>query len=419
MTFGITARLHLNRAAISLPIVLCLLVPATARAQRPGALRVLFIGNSYTYFNDLPEVFAKLAEAGHQGKIETRMVAPGGWRLKDHWEKGTARKLLGEGKWDFVVLQDQSTLGMDYWVEGTDHANSDAIFRPYAEKWAAQIQANGAAPVFFLTWAGKNVPEDQPALNYAYVRAAKDTRSLLAPVGMAWDALRHAQPSLALFYEGHGSHPSPAGSYLAACVLYATILHRDPLGLPSRITGTPVNLDTEKLEPGKSVTLVDLSAIDAETIQREAWKAWQGIADHGGYPNVLRPNPPAVEPLPAGLPLSGAELDGTWLGTILFYPIGPVEIVLRIESSPSLRGQLEIRYHSKDFADESVELSDLRVQGSELSFSDPKSVGVDNLAVHLLGVMPRHGELRGTAEASRENADSHVRLLGTWSLRKQ
>jgi len=399
--------------------VLCFLLPTRILAQQSGTTRVLFIGNSYTYFNDLPEIFAKLAEAGHRGKIETRMVAPGGWRLKDHWEKGAARKSLDDERWDFVVLQDQSTLGMDYWVKGTDHANSDAVFRPYAEKWAAKIREKGAIPVFFLTWAGRNVPEDQLALNYAYMNAAKETRSLLAPVGMAWDTLRHEQPSLGLFYEGHGSHPSPAGSYLAACVLYATIFQQNPLDLPSRITGTPVNLDTENPEPDKNATLVDLNAIDAKTIQREAWNVWQGIANHVGYPNLPLPNPPAVEPLPAGLLLSNAELDGTWLGIILFYPRGPADIVLRIEGTKSVRGQLEIKYHSKDFRDESIELSDLHVQGSELSFSDPKSIGVDNLAVHLHGVMPRHGELQGTAEASRDNSDGHVRILGTWSLKKQ
>jgi hypothetical protein len=404
---------------MSLLIALCFLLPARVSAQQLVTTRVLFIGNSYTYFNDLPEILAKLAEAGRRGKIETRMVAPGGWRLKDHWDKGTARQLLDEDKWDFVVLQDQSTLGMNYWVKGTDHVNSDAVFRPYAEKWAAKIREKGATPVFFLTWAAKNAPEDQAALNYAYASAAKETNSLLAPVGMAWDTLRHEQPSLRLFYEGHGSHPSPAGSYLAACVFYATIFHQNPLGLPSRITGTPVNLDTEKPEPAKNVTLVGLSPTDAETIQRESWKVWQQIAKHGGYPNLPLPNPPTVEPLPAGLPLSDAELDGTWLGTILFYPSGPVDVVLRIESTHGMRGHFELRYHSKNFRDESIELSDLQVRGSELLFSDPKSNGVDNLPVRLLGVMPRQGELQGTAEASRENADAHVRLLGTWSLKKQ
>lgn len=158
---GADGRPPSNRAIILLPLVLYLLLPAKATAQQSGTIRVLFIGNSYTYFNDLPEIFAKLAEAGHQGKIEARMIAPGGWRLLD------------DGKWDFVELQ--------------------------AEKWAAHIREKGATPVFFLTWARKSVPEDQPALSYAYVSAAKETRSLVAPVGMAWDALRHEQPSFALF----------------------------------------------------------------------------------------------------------------------------------------------------------------------------------------------------------------------------
>jgi hypothetical protein len=236
---------------------------------------------------------------------------------------------------------------------------------------------------------------------------------------MAWDALRREQPSLELFYAGHGSHPSPAGSYLAACVFYATIFHQTPQGLPARITGTPVNLDSEKPEPDQSSTLVDLSASEAETIQRESWKVWQAVADQGGYPNVPLPHPPAVEPLPAGLPLSEAALDGAWLGTILFYPSGPVDVVLRIESTQGLRGHLELRYHSQSFRDESLELTDLQVRGSELSFSDPQSPGVGNLAVRLLGVMPRPGELQGTAEASRKNADAHVRLVGTWSLKRQ
>ena len=190
--------------------LLCLFAISTATSQQSNTTRVLFIGNSYTYFNNLPEVFAQLAETSHHGKVETTMVAPGGWRLKDHWEKGTARELLESKKWDFVVLQEQSTLGMNYWVDGKSHVNSDAVFRPYAEKWAAAAHAKGATPVFFLTWAGKNAPEDQPALTYAYTRAANESGSLLAPVGMAWEALRREKPESGLFYEGHGSHPSPA-----------------------------------------------------------------------------------------------------------------------------------------------------------------------------------------------------------------
>jgi hypothetical protein len=395
-------------------IAICAVMIAIAGPQASHTTRVLFIGNSYTYFNNLPEIFAKLAEAGHKGRVEVSTVAPGGWRLKDHWEKGTALQLLDAEKWDFVVLQDQSTLGIAYWVEGKDHVNSDAIFRPYAEKWAAAVHARGAMPVFFLTWAGKNAPEDQAALNYAYARAAKDTGSFISPVGIAWETLRREKPNIGLFYEGHGSHPSPAGSYLAACVLYATIFHQSPLGLPPKIIGTPVNLKTEKPETNKSTTLADLNAKDAETLQAEAWNTWQRIANNGGYPEISPPQTPSLQPLPAGLPLSEPDLDGTWEGTILFYPIGPVDMVLRVRNTQSAKAQLEIKYHSKDLPDESIELSDFRVQDSSLSFSVPKSVGVDNLAVHFVGVMPRRGELQGTAEARREN----VEVLGSWTLKK-
>jgi len=397
--------------------MLCAVTFAAAR-PKPETLHVLFIGNSYTYFNDLPEIFARLGEAGGHGKVQTKMEAPGGWRLKDHWEKGGGPRLLGEEKWDYVVLQDQSTLGMDYWVEGKDHVNSDVLFRPYAEKWAAAIRQAGGTPVFFLTWAAKGAPEDQAALTYAYTRAAKETGSLLAPVGMAWEAVRREKLDVGLFSEGHGSHPSPSGSYLAACVLYAAVFHQSPVGLPSKVVGTPVNLDTELAEVGKSAALVDLMPEDADILQREAWSTWQNIARTGGYPSISQPDPPIVPPLTAGLPITDRDLEGTWQGTILFYPVGPVEMTLRVHNPPGAKPRLEIKYHSKDFTDESIELSDFAIKGRTIVFRDPKSVGVDNLEVRLTGIMTKAGELRGRADAARVKPDGTVTLSGSWSLKK-
>jgi hypothetical protein len=409
----------MDRKRFALVAMLMLSIGTTGLCRAQGmratcVTRILFLGDSYTYFNDLPAMISDLARHGNHCTIQTRMVAPGGWRLKDHWEKGTGRQLLEAEKWDFVVLQDQSTLGMNYWVDGRDHVNSDAVFRPYAEKWAAAVHAKGATPVFFLTWAGKNTPEDQSTLSYAYARVAKETRSLLIPVGMAWEAVRRDRPQIGLFYPGHGSHPSPAGSYLAACVFYAAMFHLNPLGLPSKLIGTPVNLDTGKLQMGKSATLVDLNAKDAAILQIAAWNAWQRVALNGGYPSISTPRVPAVQPLPAGLPLAAPDLDGMWKGSILFYPVGAVGMVLHVQSTHGLSARLEIRYHSKDFPDESVELSDVRVKLSRVLFSDPKSIGVDNLAVHLVGVMPTRNILQGTAEARNENAE----VLGSWTLRR-
>jgi hypothetical protein len=250
-----------------------LLYGQTQSAARP--LRLLFIGNSYTYFNNLPEMFAKLAEAGHQ-QVETRMTAPGGWKLQDHWNKGEALKVLHEGRWDYVVLQEQSTLGLNVVIDGQPRVTSDEVFRPYADKWAAEIRKAGAQPVFYLTWARKATPDDQSVLNDAYVRAAKANRATIAPVGIAWNQVRQQHRSIELFYMD-GSHPSPSGTYLAACTFYATVFHASPVGLPARIVGRPVNLDTAQVEVDKTTVLVDLPAPDAQALQAAAWAAWQSI----------------------------------------------------------------------------------------------------------------------------------------------
>ena len=144
----------MNRTATSLLVVLCFLLPTRIPAQPSGATRILFIGNSYTYFNNLPEIFAKLAQAGHRGKIETRMVAPGGWRLKDHWEKGTARKSLNHERWDFVVLQDQSTLGMHYLGQGNGSRQQRLRFPALRGKVGRKGPGKGCYAVFPLDMLG-------------------------------------------------------------------------------------------------------------------------------------------------------------------------------------------------------------------------------------------------------------------------
>jgi hypothetical protein len=79
-------------AALALVTAFSPLFSAGVRSQAPT--RVLFVGNSYTYFHNLPEMVVKLAAARRQ-KVEARMVAPGGWRLKDHWERrGSSSSVL-------------------------------------------------------------------------------------------------------------------------------------------------------------------------------------------------------------------------------------------------------------------------------------------------------------------------------------
>ncbi len=388
-----------------------------AAPQDNKPLRVLFIGNSYTYFNNLPEIFAGLAKAGGRA-VETRMEAPGGWRLKDHWEKGEARKALLDGKWDFVVLQDQSTLGVNYYFEGRPRVTSVEVFKPYAEKWVAAIHETGATPVFYLTWARKATPEDQAALNYAYMTAARETKAVVAPVGIAWRIALEQSPAPDLYYRD-GSHPSASGSYLAACTLYSVILKRNPDGLPGRIEGQPVNLDTEKVESGKNAVLVDIPPAEAKVLQSAAWQAWRQLSAKGGTFDVAPVQAPAAV-LPAGVILDGSALAGTWTGEVLFFPSGRADMTLALRrDGAEWKGRLEIAYHSKDLKDESIEITDFRVGERELTFSDPKSPGASNIKVSFRGVCVGAGEMSGVAEAVLVRPDSTVRLLGTWRLNRK
>jgi hypothetical protein len=350
--------------------------------------------------------------------VETRMFAPGGWRLKDHWEKGEALKALHGSKWDIVVLQEQSTLGVNYYVDGRIRIAGDTVFRPYADKWASEIRRVGATPMLYLTWARKAAPEDQAALTYAYIRAAIDAGAQVAPVGIAWERAREQQPLLELFYTD-GSHPSAAGSYLAACTFYAAIFHQSPAGLPGKISGIPVNLETAKAEPGKNAVLSDLPSEQAHVLQDAAWHACQQLENAGGL--NLAPVPvPTVAPLPAGDPLLSAELEGTWSGDLRFYPppLLPSQMELRLHREGNRwKGHLALLFHSSDQPDQSLDLDDLRVDEQQLSFTDPKAA--QHLTIHFRGVKAGPGELRGHAEASLGNSDSPVRLVGTWQLRKK
>ncbi|MGD0310242.1 MAG: SGNH/GDSL hydrolase family protein [Acidobacteriota bacterium] len=387
--------------------------------EKPRHLRVLFIGNSYTYFNNLPEIFRKLAQAGNQGDVGIGMIAPGGWRLKDHWEKGDALEVLHQSKWNIVVLQEQSTLGVNYYVDGRIRIAGDQIFRPYAEQWISEVRSAGATPILYLTWAREATPEDQAALNYVYMRAAKDFRSQVAPVGIAWERLRKEQPSLELFY-ADGSHPSPAGSYVAACTFYAAIFHQSPVGLPGTISGIPVNLQTAKAESSINAVLVDLPPELAHAIQQAAWEAWQEIDKAGGHLNLAPVPVPALPPLMGGDPLAAAELEGTWSGDLKFYPppFLPTQMELTLHREGNRwKAHLALMFHSSEQPDQSLDLSNCRVDTQQLSFTDPKAP--QKLSIRFRGVKGGPGELRGQAEARSATPDSTVRLLGTWQLRKK
>jgi hypothetical protein len=194
-------------------------------------VRVLFIGNSYTLVNDLPAMFVKLACAGGH-RVEAVMAAAGGWTLANHVASpDTAAKVKGQ-KWDFVILQEQSQ------IPAQEAARTSGMY-PAARQLAGQITAVGAQPIFFMTWGhAAGWPESglptfdtmQAQLAVGYLGIAQELHLPVAPVGIAWSATRTLAPDLQL-WQSDGSHPTETGTYLAACVFYATLFRQSPVGL--------------------------------------------------------------------------------------------------------------------------------------------------------------------------------------------
>jgi hypothetical protein len=195
-----------------------------------SCLRVLFIGNSYTYVNDLPGTLAALARA--QGKTaEVQTLATGGATLNDHLNDAATVPALESRKWDYVVLQEQSDTP-------SSSSGRDWLMFPAARALARQIEDRGEKPLFFMTWAHRDgdpslgVPDYesmQRAVDSAYLSISNELDAPVAPVGVTWFVVRR-QSSQVELWQGDGSHPSTAGTYLAACVFYATLFRQSPEG---------------------------------------------------------------------------------------------------------------------------------------------------------------------------------------------
>ncbi|MDF5712162.1 MAG: SGNH/GDSL hydrolase family protein [Nostoc sp. S4] len=226
---------------------------ASLQVAEQQSIKVLFIGNSYTYFNDLPWLTQQLAESVKEAKtLKTEMVVVAGATLNSHWKRGEALKLIKAKHWDYVVLQEQSILPI---------TNPQEMYE-YASLFDAEIKRVNSQTVFYLTWARQNQSETQKILTDSYMSIAQKLNAKVAPVGIVWQNIREANSQLSL-YTSDGSHPSPIGSYVAACVFYTTFYGNSPVGLSPRIYSS--NSSTPK--ESNRIELESLSQTDAQMIQ--------------------------------------------------------------------------------------------------------------------------------------------------------
>ncbi len=198
--------------------------------------KVLFLGNSYTAFNNLPAMVNDMAESTGDILIYDSNT-PGGYTLMGHATNATTLDKINSNNWDYVTLQAQSQ------ETSKEEAQMETDLYPYAESLSNAIRANDecSQPMFYMTWGRENGDAGNcnaipwvctyegmdDAIRTTYLFMANDNNAEIAPVGALWRYIRTNHPSLDL-YSNDGSHPSLAGSYAAACAFYTMIYKKDP-----------------------------------------------------------------------------------------------------------------------------------------------------------------------------------------------
>jgi hypothetical protein len=218
------------------------------KAPKNLSLKVVFIGNSFTARNDLPGLIALLAEAsGH--RLQHQLISVGGASLRTHWNKGHARNRIRDGDFDYVVLQEQSTLP----VKNATRMHENV--RLFDEV----IRAAGARTALYMTWARQHVPETQRTITAAYESIGREIGATVVPVGRAWQSVLAGRNSPAL-HDKDKSHPTLAGSYLAACVFYAVMFNGNPVELDVGVDGLP-DEDAQLLRQAAQATIENRSRL--------------------------------------------------------------------------------------------------------------------------------------------------------------
>lgn len=213
-------------------------------------LRVLFVGNSYTNTNNLPQILGQVANSMGDTLISDASVV-GGFTLKNHFENATTRGKIAAGNWDFVVLQAQSQE-----PAFPDEQVETETF-PYARKLDSLIHAANPCTetAFFLTWGRKdgdagNCPFYPPICTYSgmqdklserYLQMAQFCGGMLVPVGEVWRKMRIQYPGEEL-YNSDGSHPALSGTYLSSLVFYHSLFRKVPLPNVYRPAGISATL---------------------------------------------------------------------------------------------------------------------------------------------------------------------------------
>lgn len=176
-----------------------------------GTVRILFVGNSLTYFNDLPELVEVAARAQGQ-TVVTEMLAYPNYAILDYWDDGEVQGLIANGNFDFVVIQQGPS----------SQAFGREVLFSYGKKYSDLCNAHNAKLAFFMVWPSRTYYHTFDGVITNHREAAIATGSILCPVGEVWKNHFDTTGDFS-YYGSDGFHPSLKGSQVAAEVIANTL----------------------------------------------------------------------------------------------------------------------------------------------------------------------------------------------------
>ncbi len=223
---------------------------STTISAQSDTTKILFVGNSFTYFYNLPQVVAAMGKT-QDVALYTRQSTVGGSNLEQHWkgEKGTkTREMLEAQDWDYVVFNNHSRSAID----------TPESFMEYGKKFVDEVRKRGAEPVFMMTWGYKSNPLMQPEITRMYQKLCTATKSDYVPCGPLFATARKWRPDLNLFDDD--KHPSSNGTYLLGLSFFKYFTNKSTQDIPKRLTTLDIN--------GEKLYLIFMNQIDADFLQQ-------------------------------------------------------------------------------------------------------------------------------------------------------
>lgn len=202
----------MNRLKLLLFIFLGILLFSFEQDQSSNKkISILFVGNSLTYTNNLPQLVKKQGRA-YGVLISTDVLAKPNYALIDHWNDGTIQKEISSGKYDFVIVQQ----GPSSQQEGRK------LLLESGKKISTLCRENGSEICFFMVWPSLQHYKTFNGVINNYREVARDNNALLCPVGEVWKT--HFDKTQNFDYYGpDGFHPSKKGSQIAAEVIVSSL----------------------------------------------------------------------------------------------------------------------------------------------------------------------------------------------------